>query len=182
MFVRKKPNKTGSISVQVIDKSTGSYRVVKSFGASRDPVELEELLRQAKGFIYEQTGTLELDFTNYKEHYSQILSRIDQHKLVGIQLVLGRIFDQIGFNAIQDPLFKDLVFYRLVYPASKLKTSEYLSRYEHKQYSEDDIYRYMDKLESSQKAQIQQLSYEHSLQVLGGCIQAVFYNITYTTA
>ena len=71
---------------------------------------------------------------------------------MGIDLVLGKIFNEIGFNQIQDPLFKDLVLYRLVYPKSKLKTTEYLYRYEQKQYSEDDIYRYMDKLYSTKKS------------------------------
>jgi transposase len=178
MFVRKKKNKSGTISVQVVDKSSGRYHIVKSFGSSSDPAQVEALLGQAKRFVYEQCGDLELDFTHHKQYYHQILGQIEQHTLVGIQLVLGKLFDQIGFNRIDDPLFKDLVLYRLVYPVSKLKTSEYLARYEHKSYTKDDIYRYMDKLESTHKDLVQHISYQHSLKVLGGSIQAVFYDVT----
>jgi hypothetical protein len=64
MFIRKKPNKSGKISVQVIDKSSGSYRVLKSLGASSDESVIEELVCQAQSFIKSTTGAIEIDFTN----------------------------------------------------------------------------------------------------------------------
>lgn len=73
--------------------------------------------------------------------------------------MLGKIFDDIGFDQIRDELFRDLVLYRLIYPRSKLKTTEYLNRYEQKSYSEDQIYRFMDKLYSTYKEMVQQVSY-----------------------
>jgi len=51
MFVRKNPNKSGSISVPVIDKSTGSYKVVKTLGSSQDPQEVDQLIRRAHQWI-----------------------------------------------------------------------------------------------------------------------------------
>jgi transposase len=106
------------------------------------------------------------------------LASIHTHRLVGIEFVLGKVFDSIGFNQIKDSLFRDLVLYRLIYPKSKLKTTEYLYRDEQKSYSEDDIYRYMDKLHSTQKELVQRISYDHTLKVLNGKIQAVFYDVT----
>lgn len=178
MFVRKKLNKSGLISVQVIDKSSGKYKVFKTIGSSKDEREIELLAVEAQKFIEQQTGIRELDFTNYHNLYTNVLSSIMSHRLVGIQYVLGKIFDDIGFNVIEDELFKDLVLYRLVYPKSKLKTVEYLRRYEQKDYSEDVIYRYLDKLHSSQKELIQQISFNHTKNVLGGQMQAVFYDVT----
>ena len=178
MFIRKKPNKSGLISIQVIDKSHGKYKVVKTIGSSKDPSEVEQLVLKGRRYIQSQTGEQELDFTDYRKVYSQVLSSINSHKLIGIQYVLGKIFDDIGFNIIEDTLFKDLVLYRLVYPKSKLKTTEYLYRYEQKSYSEDEIYRYMDKLHNSQKELVQQISFEHTLKVLEGEIHAVFYDVT----
>lgn len=178
MFVRKKPNKSGLISVQVIDKSSGRYKVIKTIGSSKDTSQVERLVLEAKQFIKEQRGLEELDFTDYKKAYTDMLNAIHTHRLVGVDYVLGKIFDQIGFNQIPDPLFRDLVLYRLIYPKSKLKTKEYLYRYEQKSYSEDDIYRYMDKLHSSQKELVQQISYQHTLKLLGGRLNAVFYDVT----
>jgi len=140
--------------------------------------EVEHLINDAKRFMQNYLGVQELNFTDYQKTYSEVLSSIISVKIVGIEYVLGRIFDDIGFNEIRDILFRDLVLYRLVYPKSKLKTIEYLYRYEQKSYSEDDIYRYMDKLHSSQKEVIQQFSYRHTLRILDGCIHAVFYDVT----
>ena len=178
MFVRKKPNKSGLVSVQVIDKSHGKYRVVKTIGSSAKADEVERFVDEGKRFIQSQTGLQEFDFTDYKKVYAQVLSSIQSHKLIGIQCVLGKIFNDIGFDKIGEELFRDLVLYRLIYPKSKLKTTEYLYRYEQKRYSEDDIYRYMDKLYSTQKELVQQISYHHTLKVLKEGIQAVFYDVT----
>ena len=178
MFVRKKPNKSGLISVQIIDKSRGRYRVVKTIGSSTDDEEVKRLVDTGKQYIQAHTGTQEIDFFDYKTMYTQVLSSITSHKLVGIEYVLGKLFNEIGFNAIKDTLFRELVLYRLVFPRSKLKTTEFLYRYEQKSYSEDEIYMYMDKLHSRQKELIQQISYRHTLRILDGGIQAVFYDVT----
>lgn len=178
MFVRKKPNRSGLISVQVIDKSSSKYKVLKTIGSSDKAFEIDRLVLKGKEFIKQQTGLQELDFKNYDSIYQQVLTSITSHKLVGIDLVLGRIFDQIGFDQIKSDLFKDLVLYRLVYPKSKLKTSEYLLRYTGKSYSEDEIYRFMDKLYNTKKELVQQISYEHTLKVLPQGVQVVFYDVT----
>lgn len=178
MFVRKKPNKSGLVSVQVIDKSHGKYKVLKTIGSSSDDLEIERLVAEGKKYAESQMGLQQIDFTDHRKVYQEVLSSIHTHKLVGIQYVLGKIFSDIGFGQIPEELFKDLVLYRLVYPRSKLKTTEYLYRFEQKDYSEDTIYRFMDKLHSKYKEQVQQISYEHTLTVLGGSIQAVFYDVT----
>ena len=116
------------MSVQGIDKSTGRYRVIKTIGSSKDDFEVEKLVDQARQLILTQTGLQELDFTNYQKLYQQVPSSITSHKLAVIEYILGKIFNDIGFNQIPDSLFRDLVLYRLVYPKSKLKTVEYLQK------------------------------------------------------
>ena len=178
MFIRELRHKNGRIYIQVVDKSSGRYKVLKSFGSSLTSEGVLELKKLASIWINEHQCVREIDFTHEIQQVEQMLSGITQLKLVGIELVLGRIFDEIGFNKINDELFRSLVLYRLVYPKSKLKTTEYLYRYEQKEWSEDAIYRYMDKLHSTQKEFVQQISYAHSLKVLGGQINVVFYDVT----
>ena len=178
MFIRQKKNKSGVISVQIIDKSYGKYSVLKTIGSSNKQKEIEDLIARAKAFIKNTTGAQEFDFSNSNQLIQSVLNQITSHKLVGIDLVLGKIFDEIGFNQIEDELFKDLVLYRLVYPKSKLKTTEYFYRYQQKEYSEDDIYRYMDKLHSTQKELVQSISFNHTQTILGQEISVVFYDVT----
>ena len=41
MFVRKKKNPSGIVSIQIIDKSQGKYKVIKTIGSSSDTSEVE---------------------------------------------------------------------------------------------------------------------------------------------
>jgi transposase len=178
MFVRKIKHANGKIYIQVIEKLQGKYIVKKSFGSANTTQELKSLICKADKWIKNSKGIQEFDFNNERELFKLALSSITSHKLVGIDLVLGKIFDDIGFNRIDDELFRDLVLYRLVYPKSKLKTTEYLLRYAQKNYSEDEIYRYMDKLQNIQQELVQRISYEHTLKILPNGIQVVFYDVT----
>jgi transposase len=178
MFVRRLNNKNGKTYIQVVDKSTGKYSVIKSFGSADTKEQIEDLANNAQFWLKNYKGALEFDFTNESSLYNAVLNNITSHKLVGIDLVLGKIFNEIGFQLIEDKLFKDLVLYRLVYPKSKLKTTEYLYRFEQKSYSEDDIYRYLDKLHSTQKELVQKISIEHTQKILGHEISVVFYDVT----
>lgn len=178
MFVRQKKNNSGVVSIQIIDKSSGRYKLFKTIGSSNNPDEIDFLIKKANEFLKQNSGLQEFDFFNTNQMINSVLENITGHKLAGIELVLGKIFNEIGFNKIKDELFKDLVLYRLVYPKSKLKTTEYLYRFSQKTYSEDDIYRYMDKLNSKQKEIVQQISFNHTQSILGQDISVVFYDVT----
>jgi len=178
VFVRKKKNKSGVISVQVIDKSTGKYKVLKTIGSSSESEVTEHLVKEGEIWIKNRIGQKELDFTCERDFTATILDSIEQITVAGTTLLLGSIFDEIGFNVIGDKLFKQLVIARLCFPASKLKTTEFLSKYHFLSVEPQHIYRYLDKLHSSQKELVQDISYAHSLKILDGKINVVFYDVT----
>ena len=66
----------------------------------------------------------------------------------------------------------------MLYPGSKLKTIEYLSRHYQEHYSTSSVYRYLDKLNKEYKEQIQQLSYRHTLKLFNNTLSVVFYDVT----
>jgi transposase len=178
MFVRQKKNKSGVISVQVIDKSSGQYRMVQTIGSSISPAEIRELVSKGNEWIRKQKRAPELDFTDYKRQTELVLSGIEQISVHGPNVLLGRIFDQIGFGSIKDPLFRQLVLARLCFPASKLKTTDYLFRHQFFDVDVQVVYRYLDKLYNRQKERVQQISYEHTLCILNNRISVVFYDVT----
>jgi hypothetical protein len=177
MYVRKKINPSGVISVQVIDKSTGKYKMIKTIGSSSDPEEVASLESEAREWIKSKIGQLEIDFTDEKQLANQFLEGIEQITVHGTELLLGGIFDEIGFGAIPDILFRHLVIARLSYPASKLKTTDFLFQYQFFPVDVQQVYRYLDKLHKTQKEKVQQISYDHSRKILGGEINVVFYDV-----
>jgi len=47
MFIRKKKNKSGSVSIQIIQKINRSNKVIKTIGSSKDVDEVEKLYLKA---------------------------------------------------------------------------------------------------------------------------------------
>lgn len=181
MFVRKKRNKSGSISVQIIDKSYGTYRVLKTIGSSSDKDEIDMLYQSAVDEIPRMFDQLTLNLFDQgkkKEFHAVEDLRNDDIRVVGPELIFGRIFDRIGYNQIPELLFRDLVISRITHPGSKLKLVEYLQENKGQDISVYSIYRYMDKLSSRYKEQIEEISFNHTKRVLSNKISIVFYDMT----
>lgn len=51
MFIRRRRNKSGTVSVVVVDKSSGKFRELKTIGVSSDPHEIQELERRARAWM-----------------------------------------------------------------------------------------------------------------------------------
>jgi len=181
MFVRKKKNRSGSISVQIIDKSYGTYRVLKTIGSSKDENEVDRLYCNAIEEIPRLFDQLTLSLFDQEQeqsgHSVEDLSN-DDIRVIGPEQIFGRIFDRIGFNQIPEPLFRDLVISRITHPGSKLKLVEYLWENKGQEISVYSIYRYMDKISAQYKEQVEHISFNHTKRILGNMISIVFYDMT----
>ena len=62
MFVRKKRNRSGSVSVAVVDKSKGRFREIRQFGVAHNTAEVEALVSQANHWIRQYGGQQLIDF------------------------------------------------------------------------------------------------------------------------
>ena len=180
MFLRKKKNKSGSISVQIISKSGGKYKVLQTIGCARaaqdierlyylGKQEIERLSMQSKLFVSEKDTLVESLFS--------LLSN-SSIRVVGPELIFGNLYNKIGFNTIEEELFRHLVISSLAFPLSKLKTVDYLYRFQGIVIHRDRIYRFLDKLSSDLKSQVEQISYTHTSQILDNHIGVVFYDMT----
>ena len=108
----------------------------------------------------------------------RVVSNIDNILLNGTELILNRVFDRIGFNRIEDVVFRKLVLSRLSFPASKAATVEYLKNYYDEDLDLSKIYRYLDRLNDRHRDLVQEISVRHTMQVLGGHIGVMFYDVT----
>ena len=181
MFVRGKKNKSGTISVQIIDKSSGSYRVIKTIGSSSDPDEIAYLRKKACTIIPTLIGQTSIDFwSDSTKEFVRNLKQVktSQVQVEGPEKVFGKIFDDIGFGAIEQDLFRHLVITRLIAPGSKLKTVDYLKRYKGISIDISKVYRFMDTLHRSLKRQVEQIAFDYTKSVLAGKISVVFYDMT----
>lgn len=180
MFIRKNKNRNSSISVQVISKHSGKYKVLKTLGTGKTEQEIEFLYQYARQYIQEQQGTINL-FVNQEdaliESYLETIKN-GQVQVIGPELIFGKIYDAIGFGQLKEELFRHLVLTRLYQPGSKLKTIDYLYRFMGITKSVDEVYRFLDKLSGVLKNKVEEIAFGHTKKVVGKNIGIVFYDMT----
>ncbi|MCB0649994.1 MAG: hypothetical protein KDC85_01815 [Saprospiraceae bacterium] len=64
MFIRKKKNKSGSQSVQIISKARGKYKVITTIGSGKTEQELQRLLYIAQEELERLTAQSKCRMTN----------------------------------------------------------------------------------------------------------------------
>lgn len=188
MFLKKKRNRSGSISIVVSEKIKGTYKELTTIGVAKTETEIGELIIKGKEWIAKEQNRRQPEFdlfgeerlTREQEYQSvqQVLSMVKNVLINGADLILDRVFNLVGFNKIEDEIFRKLVKARLSYPASKSATVEYLKN----QFDEDvnlsKIYRYLDKLSNKQHDIVQDISVLHTSKLFNGEIGVLFYDVT----
>lgn len=182
MFVRKKTNRSGSISVVVVSKAHGKFTEAKKFGVAKSEKEADELFQKAQLWIRPHDGQQELDFDDRRckelEETARVIENMDSVLINGTQLLLNKVYDSIGFSRIPDDILRHLVIARVSCPRSKLATVDYLKSYYDEDVNLNHIYRYMDKLYNTQMELVQKISVEHTRKLFGGKIGLMFYDVT----
>lgn len=182
MFLRKKLNKSGAFSVQIIDKSNG-YKVVQTLGSSHDLDVIERLMQKGKTIIHGNKNNQLKLFPLLTEEEKTIKNFVEdlknsQIRTIGPELIFGKLFDRIGFNVIPEKLFRHIVIARLAYPTSKAKTVDYLYRYRGIHTDISAVYRFLDKLSNGYKQMVEKTAFEYTKHTLKNNISIVFYDMT----
>lgn len=132
MFIRKKRNSSGSVSIQILEKVNRRNILIKTVGSSKDKNEIELFYEEALKLIPELTNQPILDLfpsENSENIFDTFVKNLSTNSVlcIGPELFIGKIFDYIGFSKItKDEILKHLVITRLINPGSKLKVIEYL--------------------------------------------------------
>ncbi|MCX6244435.1 MAG: IS1634 family transposase [Bacteroidetes bacterium] len=180
MYIRKKLNSSGSVSVQVIQKVNGRNRILKILGSATTWQKIEELVNLARQEIDHLKAQPKLFISEHDVVIERAFSMLSNASIrtVGPEIIFGKIYDRIGYGVIKESMFRHLVIARLAYPLSKLKTIDYLYRYQGTTLDIDAVYRFLDKLNSKLMAQIEEISFVYTKKILNGNISVVFYDMT----
>jgi transposase len=181
MFIRKNRNRSGSVSIQIARKINRKNKVVKTIGVARSKQEEELLLLLARTELERLQGM----HTLFVEHDDLVVENFvngiaNNHlQIVGSELILGEIYKKIGFpDDGSCNYFRNLVLCRLVYPGSKLKTTDYFKQHLNTEVSVYSIYRFLDELNAELKPTIEQTMFDYTRKLLKNKIGVVFYDMT----
>jgi hypothetical protein len=194
--VRKKKNKSGSVSIVIVDRTNRGYKVVESLGSSKNELEIEALYQKALARIDElEQNLFHISKENSKQtQIKELLSDITTQDFIpiGDELVFGKLFSQLKCDQVFDNiknirkkdekifLFKSLVISRLLYPGSKLELINYLEYFKKiDDITTDTIYRFLDTLYKDDiKANIEECVFNHTKKIMSDAITVTFYDVT----
>ena len=186
LHIRKKKNKSGSISVQIIDRKKRGYKVIETIGCAKNEIELEILISKANDKLKELEPSL-FDLYEEKDEKEEILGKkvefidIDNDIIfsIGGELIFGKIIKDLGCENYfkkanirkikkRFEYFKDLVISRILYQGSKLYFIDYRKIFRRKNdISVYSVYRLLDKIYSSDlKLQIEKCIFNHTISIL----------------
>jgi len=195
--VRKKKNRSGSISIHIVDRSKRGYKVVESLGSSKDEEEIERLYNKALQRVNELENNLlhATKITQEQEKLEELFSQITNQDIVpqGDEIVFGKLFDAIGCKRIfekqnlkrirnkeeKESLFRALVLSRIIYPGSKLELINYLEYFKQKSIDSEKLYRFLDTLYTKEiKSEIEHCIFNHTKSIMDNTITVTFYDVT----
>lgn len=116
MYIKKKVNRSGSVSIVVSEKIKGSSKEYLTIGIGNSESEVAALVLQGKEWTraHQLKSHPELDLygeereagEQEKRETEEFRSNIDNILINGDELILNRVFDRIGFNQIEDIVFR----------------------------------------------------------------------------
>jgi hypothetical protein len=147
-YVRKVRTASGAVAVQVVAKQRGRREIVAHVGSAHTDAELGMLLEKARAIALGDQGQLEFEVPARIESVQEVANGSTATlfglptKTKGLPVgpgrtaatssrllyeAIGKTYDGLGFHAVGDEVFRDLVIARIVEPTSKLDSHRVLT-------------------------------------------------------
>ena len=178
VFVRKSPGRSGSTKVQIAERRAGRDVVLEHVGTARTDAELAVLMAQARRRLHEgqealDLGLSEVEDAGVSEHPGLITSKRSEL----LWKVLTSAYTRLGFDAIDDEAFAQLVLARIVEPTSKADSVRVLTELGVAPASLRTMFRSLRRAqEGDYRSQIAKACFGHA--ATNGDVSLVLYDVT----
>ncbi len=147
-YVRKVRTASGAVAVQVVRKHRGQRTILAHVGSAHTDAQLGILLERARRIVAEDQGVLDFEVAARTQRVEgvadwrrgELIAAPDRtvsapappgrttatHSRL-LYDVLGAVYDWLGFDAVDDAVFRDLVIARIVEPTSKVDAARVLA-------------------------------------------------------
>ena len=168
-YVRKVRTASGAVAVQVVRKHRGQRTILAHVGSAHTDAQLGILLEQARRIAAQDQGVLDIEVAARTQRVDAVADwRRGELMPVGdrslgapappgrtaathsrlLYDVLAAVYDWLGFDAVGDAVFLDLVIARIVEPTSKANASRVLADLGAKTLSYRTIQRHLAKIKT----------------------------------
>lgn len=115
-FLRKVKTASGATAVQIVEKRRGIRTIVEHLGSARTEAELVALMLAGQEKLNPAQATLDLGIDSGPDPARAVVQSSASRLLVD---VIRSAYEDLGFDAVVDEAFFQLVLARLVEPTSK---------------------------------------------------------------
>ena len=147
-YVRKVRTASGAVAVQVVRKHRGQRTILAHVGSAHTDAQLGILLEQARRIAAQDQGALDIEVPARTQRVDEVADWRSGHLRAGpaghkgapappgrttatcsrlLYDTLGTAFNWLGFDVVDDAVFRDLVIARLVEPTSKVDVARVLA-------------------------------------------------------
>ena len=178
VFVRKAPGRSGSTKVQLAERHDGRDVVLEHVGTARDEAELAVLMAVARRRMHEGQEVLDLDGLGLEDEGVQARpAPITSKRSALLWQVLTDAYARLGFDAIDDEAFTQLVLARIIEPTSKADSVRVLNEIGAPTISLRTMFRSLQRAqERDYRAMIATACFNHA--TANGNVSLVLYDVT----
>jgi hypothetical protein len=178
LFVRKSPGRAGSTKVQIAERRAGRDVVVEHVGTARTDAELAVLMAQARRRLHEGQEVLDLDVGGLEDAgVPERPGLITSKRSALLWEVLTGAYARLGFDAIEDEAFAQLVLARIIEPTSKAASVRVLSEVGVEPASLRTMFRSLQRAQQRDyRGQIATACFNHA--AINGDVSLVLYDVT----
>lgn len=176
--MRKVPGRSGSIKVQLAERRGGRDVVLEHIGTARSDAELAILMAQGRRREHEGQEALDLPGIGLEdEGVPERPGLITSKRSALLWQVLTNAYARLGFDAIEDEAFAQLVLARIVEPTSKADSVRVLNEIGVSAASLRTIFRALQRAQARDyRAKIARACFNHAL--ADGDVSLVLYDVT----
>jgi hypothetical protein len=117
VFIRKSAGRSGATKVQIAERRGGRNHILEHVGTARSEAELAVLLAEARRRLRPGQDAFDLKVAGMQDEGRPGV--ITGKRSAVLWRALATVYDRLGFNALDDEAFKQLVLARIVEPTSK---------------------------------------------------------------
>ena len=167
-YVRRVRTTSGAVAVQVARKDRGQVVILAHLGSAHTDAELGILLEQARAIVVGGQAALDIEVAARAQSMAGVPD-FRERTLIAAQAepavapvvppgrttgtnsrllydALGGVYDWLGFDAVADAVFRDLVIARIAEPTSKADSARVLADLGAKTVSYRTIQRHLDQV------------------------------------
>lgn len=179
MFVRKSPGRSGATKVQIAERRGGRDVVLEHVGTAHDEAELAALMAVARKKLYPGQAEFALEGLSGPGVDTSITGSavITRKSNAVLWQVLRAGYDRLGFEAVDDEAFAQLVLARIVEPTSKADSLRVLDDLGIQHASLRTVFRSLQRAqERDYRARIASACFAHAL--AEGDVSLCLYDVT----